>query len=69
MKGAEDSPFFYRCHLKASRKKQDGKSERGGPERPGLSSRSDEVDPAGTVSRPDSVDYPEPDVSGSLRGE
>ncbi|UWX57583.1 hypothetical protein NY406_10375 [Chlorobaculum sp. MV4-Y] len=69
MKGAEDSPFFYRCHLKASRKKQDGKSESGVPERPGLFSRSDEVDPGGTVSRLDSVDYLEPDVSGSFKGE
>jgi hypothetical protein len=63
MKPAEDSPFFYRCHLKASRKEPDGKSECVGQE------RSEEGEPDREGRWPDASDYTERDASGSLDGD
>jgi len=69
MKPAEDSPFFYRCHLKASRKQPDGASERAGQERSGHATRSDESDPDGGGSLHDSPDYPDRNAFAMLDGD
>ncbi|NTV82622.1 hypothetical protein FGF66_02100 [Chlorobaculum thiosulfatiphilum] len=69
MKPEEDSPFFYRCHLKASRKAPDAKSESAEQGRSGQSSYSDAGKPEGAGRLNDSPDYSERNASRGFDGD
>jgi hypothetical protein len=68
MKPDADSPFFYRCPLKAARKASDEKSESTGRERSGQSSFSVNGEASGSGRR-DASGYPERDASAGFDGE
>ena len=68
MKSYEDSPFFYRCNLKAARQASDEKSESAGRERSGQSSFSGDVEASG-AGRRDASGYRERDASGGFDGD
>lgn len=68
MEPEEISPFFYKCHLKASRKKNDAESEAASRDRPGQSSNSGEGESDGE-SRLDASGYSDGDASGGFDGE
>jgi hypothetical protein len=68
MKPEEDSPFFYKCHLKASRSKPEGESESASEKRSGQSSYSGEGEPE-VGGRLDGAGYSERGVSGGFEGD
>jgi hypothetical protein len=68
MKSDEDSPFFYRCHLKAARKASIEKNDGSGRERSGQPSYSGDGEASG-VGRRDASGYRERDASGGFDGE
>ena len=68
MKPAEDSPFFSRCHLKASRSTPEGESEAASEKRSGQPSYSGEGEPEGG-GRLDGAGYAERSVSGGFGGD
>ncbi len=68
MKPEEDSPFFYRCHLKASRRKGDGESESGSQLHSGQSSYSSEIEIDGG-DRLDASSHPERNAPGGFDGD
>lgn len=68
MEPEEISPFFYKCHFKASRKKPEGESESASGKRSGQSSYSGEGEPEGG-GRIDDVGYSERGVSGGFEDD
>jgi len=69
MKPEEDSPFFYRCHLKASRKAPDASSEGSEQARSGgRSSYSGAGEPEGAGRLNDAPDYARQDAPGGFNG-
>jgi hypothetical protein len=67
MKPDEDSPFFYRCHLKSARKATDEKRESAERERSGQQSYSGDGEASGC--RRDASVSSERDASGVFGGE
>jgi hypothetical protein len=68
METEDISPFFSRCHLRASRKEPDGKSDSAAQKRSGQSSYSGN-DARTSGSGRDSSEYPSRDASGGFDGE